>query len=510
MAGQPDRQVAEPRAGDVTAVRTVADLALLLRMLRRREARRRGGAELTYRELAARAGWSHTVVADYLTGKTLPPTDRFDTLVRLLGAGAAEQGALATARDRVAEARRSARPAPAQAAAPVPRQLPADVPGLTGRQAALTELDRLRETGARSATMVITVLTGTPGVGKTALAVHWSHRVKQLFPDGQLYADLRGHSPEPPMHPGQVLDGYLAGLGVPPGRIPSDLDAKAALYRSHLDGRRLLVVLDNAACPQQVRPLLPAEPGCLALVTSRDTLTGLVARDRAHRVTLDVLPLDDAITLLAGFLGPARVAAEAAAARQLALLCACLPVALCAAGERAAARPHATLASIVTDLVTADHRLDLLDVGGDGPAAVRAVLSWSYDRLPADAARLFRLLGLHPGPALDRYGVAALAGTDPAPAGRLIDILLAANLLQPHREDSYRLHEVLRLYAAECAHRHDPPEHRRAALARLFTYYRAAAATALDPRNPPRQRWPEEGAPGSGTRLIRGALFRAA
>lgn len=450
MTGRPDRQGAEPSLADVTGVRTVEQLGHLLRMLRRREARQREGAELTYRHLAARAGWSHAVVAAYLTGKTLPPTDRFDTLIQLLGATRAEQGALATARDRVEESRRQLTISARRGGLPVPRQLPADVPGFVGRRTELAHLDQLLlARGRRSATVTIAAVTGTAGSGKTALAVHWAHRVRHRFPHGQLYADLRGFSPERPAAPERVLDGYLAALGVPPRGLPPGLDAKAALYRSLLDGQRVLVVVDNAASPAQVRPLLPATPGCLVLVTSRNSLTGLVARDRAHRIMLDVLPVNDSVALLAGFLGEDRITAEPSAAVELARLCACLPVALCAAGERAAAQPHTSVTSLVKELVTAERRLDLLDAGDDHRAAVREVFSWSYRRLPPDAARLFRALGRYDHPYLDRPTVANLAGVATEEVGRLVEVLVAASLLLPERPDRYRLHDLLRAYACE-------------------------------------------------------------
>jgi hypothetical protein len=464
MVGQPDEPASELRLADVAEVQTMEELALVLRTLRRREARRREGAELTYRHLAGRAGWSHAVVAAYLTGKTLPPTDRFDTLIQLLGATRAEQGALATARDRVEERRRtvtrSTRP---EHGLPVPRQLPADVPGFVGRATELAAMSRLVEAARRSPTVVIVAITGTAGVGKTALAIHGAHQIKHRFPHGQLYADLHGFGPERPASPERILDGYLTALGVPPHGLPADLDAKAALYRSLVDGQRMLVVLDNAASAQQVRPLLPATPGCLVVVTSRNSLTGLVARDRAHRIGLDLLPVNDSVALLAGFLGEDRITAEPTAAVELARLCACLPVALCVAGERAAARPHATLASLAKELTTAEHRLDPLDAGDDDDrgAAVREVFAWSYRRLPPDAARLFRLLGSYPGPYLDRSIVTALAGSEPAEADRLIDVLIATSLLQPEHPDRYRMHDLLRAYARELAEhlvrgRHQP------------------------------------------------------
>ncbi|QSB13551.1 helix-turn-helix domain-containing protein [Natronosporangium hydrolyticum] len=437
-------------------VRSMAELAALLRRLRRREARRRGGAELTYRQLAAHAGWSHAVVAVYLTGKTLPPTDRFDTLVQLLGASPAEQSALATARDRVEEGRRAAS-GPARATAwQRPHQLPADVPGFIGRAAELAELDRAAaistprgRAGARTLAIV-----GSPGAGKTALALHWAHRVRHRFPHGQLYTDLRGYGADPAADPARILDGYLAALGVPAVDRPADLDAKIGLYRSLLDRRRVLVVLDNAANARQVRPLLPTAPGSAAVVTSRSVLTGLVASDRAHRIVVDVLPLSEAVALLAGFLGEARVRAELAAVRQLARLCGCLPVALCALGERAVTGPSSSLTALADELATARNRLDLFEAGDDGQTTLRTMFGWSYQQLPADAARLFRALGAHPRPWADRGLLAELCGGDPREARRLVEVLAAANLLHRGRWDRYRLSGLLRWYAAELAIEH--------------------------------------------------------
>ena len=382
------------------------------------------------------------------------------------------------------------RPDPQTEGRPVPAQLPPGVADFTGREPQLRQLDELLskvDTGA----LVIAAVAGTAGVGKTALAVHWAHRVKARFPDGNLYADLRGYGPGAPADPAQVLDGFLAVLDVAPSRIPSDVDAKAALYRSLLDERRMLVVLDNAASPHQVRPLLPGSPGCVVVIASRSTLGGLAARDRAQPICLGVLPLDEAVALLAGFVGAERVAAEPDAARELALLCARLPVALCVAGERAAARPDYDLAKLVADLDPAGTRLDLLDADGDVQTAVRAVFSWSFDDLPHAAARLFGLLGLHPGPDFDEHAAAALAGVEPTRAAWLLDILVRAHLVERDRAGRCRMHDLLRAYAAECAQRDTMP-HRDAALGRLFDFYLATAAAAMNALSPrDRHRRPE-------------------
>ncbi|MEV0128633.1 helix-turn-helix domain-containing protein, partial [Dactylosporangium sp. NPDC050688] len=357
--------------GAVADVRGTADLARLLRELRRRDARRRGGAELTYRELAAATGWSHGIIGGYLAGRVLPPTDRFDVLIRLLGASPAEQGALATARDRVEEHRRpAAAPPPAPAAAlTVPRQLPADVPAFTGRTAPLAALDALLGAGfdtdlragfdagfdanpragfdagsnaglggtpGHGAPRVV-LITGTAGVGKTALAVHWAHRIAGRFPDGQLHVDLRGYDPQQPADPGDALAGFLRGLGVPASGIPATTAERAARYRTEVAGRRLLVLLDNASSADQVRPLLPGTGPGMVVVTSRDALGGLVARDGAHPVHLSRLDRADSRALLRRLTGPG---ADAGTVDLLARRCAGLPLALRVAATRLPESPR--------------------------------------------------------------------------------------------------------------------------------------------------------------------------
>ncbi|OLB80735.1 MAG: hypothetical protein AUI14_05640 [Actinobacteria bacterium 13_2_20CM_2_71_6] len=367
---------------------------------------------------------------------------------------------------------------PVAGSLPVPAGLPHDVPGFVGRHDELAQLDKLVSPGATRQTVVISAVHGTAGVGKTALAVHWAHRVRAEFPDGNLYADLRGYGPGPRADPAEVLDGFLAILDVAPGKIPADPDAKAAMYRSLLDGRQLLVVLDNAADAQQIRPLLPGSSSCPVVITSRTRLPGLAARDRAHRITLDVLPHEEAVALLEQFIGSARVAAEPAAASELATLCARLPVALCVAGERAASRPGTTLRQLATQLRTAGRRLDLLDAEGDPATAVRAVFSWSYRNLSAPTQRMFRMLGLHPGDDVDRYAAAALAAIPVDQAAELLDKLVGAHLVERAGTGRFRMHDLLREYAAERATEHSGSD-RRAAQARLFDWYLRLAAAAV-------------------------------
>lgn len=340
-------------------------------------------------------------------------------------------------------------PDPTTCGRPVPAQLPADVAGFTGRDALLARLDAMLSTGESptATAVVIAAVTGAAGVGKTALAVHWAHRVRDRFGDGQLYADLRGYAERPPVRPAAALARFLRALGVSHSEIPSDVDEAGALYRSRLAGRRFLVLLDNAHTHEQVRPLLPGSPGCLAIVTSRDQLAGLVARDGATVLRLDPLSGEEAGALLPHLLGPDRIAAEPAAAVELARLCGNLPLALRIAAANLSAHPHTTIAAYTERLRT--DRLGALAVPGDGSVSIRAALDPSYAALPADARRLFRLLGLHPGPDLTAPAAAALAGTDDATAQRLLDRLVAAHLVQEHAERRYSLPDLLRSYAAD-------------------------------------------------------------
>jgi DNA-binding SARP family transcriptional activator len=374
-----------------------------------------------------------------------------------------------------------------------PRQLPADVPGFAGRAAQLRQLDAaLAETeGDRPGAVVISAIAGTAGIGKTALAVHWAHRVADRFPDGQLYLNLRGFDPGgAPMPATEAVRGLLHALGVPADRVPSQPDAQAGLFRSLLAGRRMLVLLDNARDAEQVRPLLPGSPGCLALVTSRNQLTSLVATAGAHPLTLDLLPAAEARDLLARRLGAARVAAEPAAADAVITACARLPLALAIAAARAR-ETGAPLAEIAAELDASRHdagsRLDALDAG-DPVSQVRAVFSWSYTALAGSAARVFRLLGLHPGPDLSVPAAASLAGEPLGPTQRALADLSRANLLTEHVRGRYTFHDLLRAYAADLAHEHDDDDARRAALTRLLDHYAHTAVAAdrlMTPRRDP-------------------------
>jgi DNA-binding SARP family transcriptional activator len=379
----------------------------------------------------------------------------------------------------------------------VPRELPAGVRHFTGRGGELKELTALLDQAdEETPTVVISAIGGTAGVGKTALAVQWAHQVAARFPDGQLYVNLRGYDPGPPVPAAEALAGFLRALGVPGQDIPAEEDERAARYRSLLAGRRLLVVLDNAGEVEQVRPLLPGSAGCVVVVTSRDMLAGLIARDGAARLDLDLLPLTEAVGLLRALIGE-RVDADPAAAAVLAARCARLPLALRVAAELAAARPDVSLTGLAGELADQQRRLDLLDAGGDPRTAVRAVFSWSSRHLDADAARVFRLAGLHPGPDFDPAAAAALTGDTVERARLLLGVLARAHLVEPTGAGRYGMHDLLRTYAAEQAHTMDSAQAQDAALTGLFDYYLAGTAAAMDALFPAeKHRRPQPPAPG--------------
>jgi NB-ARC domain/TIR domain/Tetratricopeptide repeat len=369
----------------------------------------------------------------------------------------------------------------------VPRQLPAAATHFAGRVDELTTLTGLLHGRAgHGGTMVISAVFGTAGVGKTALAVYWAHQVSDQFPDGQLYVNLRGFGPsEQVMAPAEAVRRFLDALQVPPERIPTDLDEQAALYRSQLAGRRILVVLDNAWDTAQVRPLLPGAPTCLVLVTSRNQLTSLIATDGAHPITLDLLTDDEARQLLARRLGVDRVAAEPAAVTEIITRCAHMPLALALVAARAAIRPHAGLHLLAEELRDTHHRWETL-AGDDPTSDVRAVLSWSYQALTSPAARLFRLLGMHPGPDFSAPAVASLAGVTTTVVRPMLAELTRASLLVEHTPDRYNLHDLLRAYASDLAHRIDTDQQRRSANHRVLGHYLHTAHTAARLLNPAR------------------------
>jgi DNA-binding SARP family transcriptional activator/Tfp pilus assembly protein PilF len=360
-----------------------------------------------------------------------------------------------------------------------PRELPGPVPQFVGRTAELAHLTGMLEQAIahRPRTLVISAIAGMAGVGKTALAIQWAHQEADRFPDGQLYVNLRGYDPGQPMSAADALAGFLRSLGVAEPDIPAGTGERAARYRSLLAGRQMLIMIDNARDVEQVRPLLPGTPSCVAVVTSRDALAGLVARDGARRLGLGLLPPAEAVRLLRALIG-GRVDAEPETAVTLAGYCARLPLALRVAAERAAASPGVSLADVTSELADRQERLDRLDAAGDRLTAVRAVFSWSLQHLDNQTARAFRLLGLHPGTDIDAYAAAALTDTSLGQARWLLDRLVRAHLVQLAGTGRYGMHDLLRAYAADQAAGRDSEQERRAALTRLFDHYLATAAAA--------------------------------
>ena len=371
----------------------------------------------------------------------------------------------------------------------MPRQLPAAVPHFTGRRAGLAELTaRLRAARADGAAVVISAIDGAPGIGKTALAVHWAHQVAAEFPDGQLYVNLRGFDPSGEIvRPETAIRGFLDAFQVPAEQLPPSQESQAALYRSLLAGRRVLVVVDNARDAGQVRPLLPGSPGCLVVVTSRARLTGLAAAEGARLLTLDVLSAGEARELLASRIGAGRARTEPGAVDELVRLCGRLPLALTVAAARAAARPQMSLAAAAAELAGAGGRLRALETG-DPVTNVRTVFSWSYQNLDDLPARMFRLLGVHPGPDTTIPAAAALMQVAQADACAALGTLAMANLVEEHVPGRFAFHDLLRAYAAELAAGQEPQAERHAAIARALEYYlhtSHAAALLLDPAREP-------------------------
>jgi DNA-binding SARP family transcriptional activator/tetratricopeptide (TPR) repeat protein/DNA-binding XRE family transcriptional regulator len=465
---------------------------------------RRVDAALAFADLAVERGTFHPAVADLrAVALDQPLHEGLQARLMLVLAGAGEQAGalelydavqarlvdelgvepgeeLRSARLRVLRQELPATRAPTARAGPdrpAPSQLPAEPTGFAGRRDQLRRLDARPPHGRR-----VWVVTGAAGVGKTALAVHWAHSVADRFPDGRLYVNLRGFDPSArATAPTDAVRGFLDALGVPPERIPPDLDAQAALYRSTLADKRMLVVLDNARDVDQVRPLLPGTPTATVVVTSRSKLTGLVATDGARIISLDLLSPQDARRMMSRRLGADRVAAEADATGRIIEACARLPLALAIAAARAWETGF-PLAAVADELQHADQRLNVLDTG-DPAGQIRATFSWSYEALAPRTARLFRLLGLHPGPDISVPAAAGLAGEPVARTRGLLTELTRANLLTEHAPGRYTFHDLLRVYATELTEAHDPAPERHEATARLLDHYvhtAHAAALMLD------------------------------
>jgi len=365
-----------------------------------------------------------------------------------------------------------------------PSLLPAAVPDFTGRARELQELRAVP--GQPGRPPLITVIDGTAGVGKTALAVHWARHASADFPDGQLYVNLRGFGSAEPLPPTEALRVFLNALQVPAAQIPATLDGRHALYRSLVDGKKILILLDNARDPAQVRPLLPATPTARVLITSRSELASLAVTEGAGQICLDVLTTAEARQMLAQRVGPARIAAEPQAADELIALCAQLPLALAITASRAAAHPHFTLAALTAELRDARGRLDALSTGEDA-TDVRAVFSWSYQSLQPAAARMFRLLGLHPGPDITAEAAASLVGLALPEARRLVRELTRGHLLAEPAPGRYAFHDLLRAYAAEQAAATDDRDCHDAAIGRVLDHYLHTAYSAAVLLNPSRE-----------------------
>lgn len=379
----------------------------------------------------------------------------------------------------------------------VPRQLLAGPRSFIGRPNELATLSALAERDLRQASGVaIVALTGMAGIGKTALAVHWAHQVTDRFPDGQLFVNLRGSGPSgTPVMPTDAVRSFLIALGVPSARIPPDTDGQAALYRSLLVGRRMLIVLDNAQNAEQVRPLLPGSPGCLVLVTSRNRLTGLAAAEGAHLMTLGVLSEAESRDLLTSHLDAGRAMAEPATVSELIELCGRLPLALRDVAARAVARPGLPLATLAAEMRDARKRLDALETG-EPVTSVRVVFSWSRASLGSLSSRMFRLVAIHPGPDITVPAAASLAGLPPEQAHLAVAELCDQHLLTECAPGRYTCHDLLRSYAAEEASTRESESGRQEAMRRMLDHYLLTATIAsrllCSPRQPSISRIPPQ------------------
>ena len=433
---------------------------------------------------------SHSVIVDWEAGRRLPPATILSAYEKHFGLASRE---LQTLRERILaeratadSGRRVAEPSSATALPfPIPRQLPGASAHFVGRVMALAELDRLAGEAYGPGVVVVSAIGGMAGIGKTALAIEFGHRAAGQFPDGQLYVNLRGFGlSRQPLAPTAALRGFLGALGVPAVRIPPDTDRQARLYRSLLADRRMLIVADNARDAAQVRPLLPGTAGCLVLVTSRSQLSGLAVTDGANLIDLDLLTPTEARDLLAARIGSGRVAGEPQATEEIIARCERLPLALAIAAARAAARPTFPLHAIASEL--RGGRLDALSTGDDPASDARAVFSWSYRTLTPAAARMFRLLGSHPGPDISSLAAVSLVGLPASQTRLLLAELAKANLISEPVPSRYTLHDLLRAYADQLAQAEDSVSEREAAVERVLDHYLRTAHQADRLLNPAR------------------------
>ena len=431
---------------------------------------------LSREDLARSAGVDVKTIGNIETGRTRP---RPSTVSRLANALRLDDDQRRRIHDLTAA---SGDDVPTGNGSGVPAQLPADVTAFVGRVDHLARLDAFlaESSDPHSTTVVITAIAGTGGIGKTALAVTWAHRVAHGFPDGQLFVDLHGFGPGPPTRPVDALAGFLRALGAAGGETPIELEEAAALYRSRLANRRMLIVLDNAASAEQVRPLLPGAGGCFVVITSRDRLGGLVVTDGARSLPLDVLTEKEALDLLRRSLGEQVVDAQAQAATQLTRICGCLPLALRIAAAHLTGSPQPSIQEYLHELAAAGP-VEALSIAEDPDVAVRATFDTSYARLSPAQQRVFRMLGLAPGADVSVAAVAVLTGTAEVVARRLLDQLAAVHLVTQPRVGRYGLHDLLRGYAEQRTRTEDPPAERTSAVERLLSWYlyRAWAANEL-------------------------------
>lgn len=374
-------------------------------------------------------------------------------------------------------------PAPREPVVPLgpsfaPRQLPVDIPRFTGRQESLGKLDVLISDGQDNAPIVISAIGGAGGVGKTALATHWSHRVADRFPDGQLYVNLHGYSYSESLTSTQVLRQFLQGLGLATDQIPHSMEERATLYRSLIADKRILVVLDNAASPEQVRPLLPGSALCRVIITSRDSLRGLSVTHDVHNITLDVMTKKEGRALLLNVLGAKRSVNDLSILDEIAELCGYLPLALRLAAAHLTGRPELAISDFIAKLRQED-RLTALDMQEDPHIGVRATLELSYRGLPEQVRRVFRLLSLHPGADISPEAVAALCGLPLDRVNEVTDTLVRAHLVHRSSDERLTMHDLVRIYARDHSDTEDAEDERRSALSNLFGWYAHTVRSAM-------------------------------
>jgi hypothetical protein len=438
--GERNRTGPDPRR-----VRCQPDLTRELDLLRIRAAVGTRKAKVTVHDLAELTRLPRSTLHSYLTGQTLAPSAVLDRIVIALGASQSEQREWNEAWYRL---RTTDSPPVDARAAPAPFGAPARVRGFTGRTAELARLDEMAGTDGG---LAVAAVCGGPGTGKTALVTQWAHRRRDRFPDGCLYLDLRGYDQDPPVSVDDAL-ATLVGVLAPDSEAPAGADARVARYRGLVADRRMLVVLDNAVDSGQVRPLLPGTDAAMVVVTSRDRLSGLVARDGARRMEISALARPEALELLAALIGADRIAAEPAAAAAIAESCARLPLALRVAAERIETRAGRWLADAAAEI--GRRPLDWLTAGGDARTDLRAVLCWSYHRLAATdplAAMVFQQMGGHPAGSFTPADAASAVGVPVDLACRLVDVLVRAHLVEPLPAGRCRMHGLLRAYAGELA-----------------------------------------------------------